>query len=404
MVLAPLRRILLVGTGGIALVKLPALIRMLRKQGYALRLVLTENAARFVTPLAFEALLQAPVYIDPFARRDNLLHIELRKWAEMAVLAPGTANMIAKVAHGIADDLASTVLLGAGALPRIVCPAMNDAMWASPATQRNIAQIAQDGWRIVGPATGDLACGDAAPGRMAEPEEIFGAIEAMSKQGARAPWKIVITAGATEENIDAVRCITNHSSGRMGVALADAARERFTDVVCIHGALRVPPPAGVRLVEARSARAMLQSVRDEIADANALVMAAAVADFVPDAQAPGKIKKSGSGLDLHLVPAPDILLETMALRQRAGFHTTGFALESDALERHAREKLAAKHLDAIVANPCSEPGAGFGSDTNRAIYIDKEGVREEWPVMPKRAMADRILDYVLCALSASSKE
>jgi len=399
MVRAPLKRILLVGTGGIALVKLPALIRMLRAQGYALRLVLTENAARFITPLTFETLLQSPVYIDPFARRDNLLHIELRKWAEMVVVAPGTANMIAKVAHGIADDLASTVLLGAGGIPRVVCPAMNDAMWAAPATQRNIAQLARDGWRFVGPVTGELACGDAAPGRMAEPEEIFRAIEDISAQEGRAPYKIVITAGATEEDIDAVRCITNHSSGRMGAALAEAARARFTDVVCIHGALRVPPPAGVRLVEARSARAMLQSVCAEIADANALVMAAAVADFVPDTRATGKIKKNASGLDLRLVPAPDILLETQALREREGFHTTGFALESDELARHAQEKLIAKHLDAIVANPCSEPGAGFGSETNRAIYITKEGAREDWPIMSKREMADRILDRVLLALS-----
>jgi phosphopantothenoylcysteine decarboxylase / phosphopantothenate---cysteine ligase len=399
MVRAPLKRILLVGSGGIALVKLPALIRMLRARGYELRLVLTENAARFITPLTFETLLQSPVYIDPFSRRDNLVHIELRKWAEMAVVAPGTANLIAKIAHGIADDLASTVLLGTGGIPRVVCPAMNDAMWAAPATQRNIAQLAQDGWRIAGPVTGELACGDAAPGRMAEPEDIFRAIETISAEGERAPYKIVITAGATEEDIDAVRCITNHSSGRMGAALTEAARTRFTDVVCIHGALRVPPPAGVRLIEARSARAMLQSVRSEIADAHALVMAAAVADFVPDTQVPGKIKKNANGLDLRLVPAPDILLETKALREKPGFHTTGFALESGALERHAQEKLIAKHLDAIVANPCSELGAGFGSETNRAIYITKEGTREDWPTMPKREMADRILDRVLRALS-----
>ncbi|MDR2734376.1 MAG: bifunctional phosphopantothenoylcysteine decarboxylase/phosphopantothenate--cysteine ligase CoaBC [Spirochaetota bacterium] len=405
MVLAPLKRILLVGSGGIALVKLPALIRMLRRQGYELRLVLTENAARFITPLTFETLLDHPVYIDPFARRDNLLHIGLRKWAEMAVLVPGTANMIAKLAHGIADDLASAVLLGAGgtAIPRIVCPAMNDAMWEAPATRRNIEQLIRDGWRMAGPVTGELACGDDAPGRMAEPEEIFRVIESLSAGDKRAPYKIVITAGATEEDIDAVRCITNHSSGRMGAALAEAARERFMDVVCIHGALRVPPPQGVRLIEARSARAMLQAVQSEIADANALVMAAAVADFVPDVKAAGKIKKSGSGMDLHLVPAPDILLETRALRARAGFHTTGFALESDALAEYAQEKLAAKYLDAIVANPCSEPGAGFGSETNRAVYLTKDGAREDWPTMPKREMADRILDRVLLALSETKK-
>jgi len=397
MVCAPVKRVLLVASGGIALVKLPPLIRLLRKAGYELRLVLTENAARFIAPLTFEALLDHPVYDDMFARRNSLAHISLREWAEMVLLVPGTANMIAKIAAGIADDLASTVLLGAGgtALPRYICPAMNDAMWASPATQRNIAALIADGWRILGPVEGDLACGASAPGRMLEPEDIFRAIE---EQGERFAGKIVITAGATQENVDAVRFISNHSSGRMGAALALSAKARFQEVVFIHAALTIAPPDGVRLVQALSACAMLEAVRRELPGSAALVMAAAVADFMPDRCTEGKIKKSGrSSLDLHLIPTPDILRETIP--EREGVYTIGFALEGGSLIQYAEQKLSEKSLDAIVANPLNEEGAGFGTDTNRAVYITRDGAREDWPLMPKREMADRVLDRALAALA-----
>ena len=400
MVSSPMKRILLVASGGIAIIKLPLLIRMLRKEGCEVRLVLTENAARFITPLTFEALLDHPVYDDMFARRESLTHISLREWAEMIVVVPGTANLIAKMANGLADDLASAVLLGAGGtnLPRFICPAMNDAMWASPATQRNIAVLSADGWRILGPVEGDLACGVHASGRMVEPEEIVRAI--LAKDAARFEGKIVITAGGTQEDVDAVRFISNRSSGRMGAALAEAARARFAEVVFIHAALSVPIPSGVRSVQALSARAMLEAVQKELAGARALIMAAAVADFMPYTPHDGKIKKfDRQVLDIHLIPTPDILRETAENRRDAGVYTVGFALESEQLVEYAQEKLRAKSLDAIVANPLGEAGAGFGTDTNRAIYISKDGGAEDWPLMSKKEMADRILDRALSALS-----
>jgi phosphopantothenoylcysteine decarboxylase/phosphopantothenate--cysteine ligase len=447
MVCAPMKKILLIGSGSIAIIKLPALIRLLRKEGHELRLVLTGNATRFISPLTFEALLDHPVYEDMFARRDSLTHISLRKWADMVVLVPATANIIAKAANGIADDLASAVLLGA-ASPRFVCPAMNDAMWAAPATQRNIALLKADGWTVLGPAHGELACGDTAAGRLLEPEEIARAIQDATQarndcgipaaaptlpSGSQAclPGKIIITAGATQEDIDAVRFISNRSSGRMGAALAEAARGRFQEVVFIHAAITVPRPSGsvsalsrVRCVEALSAQGMLQAVRDELEGARALVMAAAIADYMPAAKYDKKLKKKGGDtLDLHLIPTPDILRETADERLARGVHTTGFALESDALIAYAQQKLREKSLDAIVANPLGEEGAGFGTDTNRAVYITREGTQarndrgipaaaptlplpctlragsqEDWPLMSKREMADRVIDRVIAAL------
>ena len=404
MVCATMKRILIVASGGIAIIKLPLLIRMLRKEGCEVRLVLTENAARFITPLTFETLLDHPVYDDMFARRSSLTHISLREWAEMVIVAPGSANLIAKIAAGIADDLASTVLLGAGGtvLPKYICPAMNDAMWASPATRRNIAALAADGWRMLGPAEGELACGAKGTGRMIEPEEIARAVLEPLPAPQRFAGKIVITAGGTQEDVDAVRFIGNRSSGRMGAAIAAAAKASFQEVVCIHAALTAALPEGVRAVEALSAREMLLAVRRELAGACVLIMAAAVADFTPDVQHTGKIKKrEQDGLALHLIPTPDILRETIPERREGGVYTVGFALESDSLVQYAGEKLREKSLDAIVANPLGEADAGFGADTNRAVYLTKDGDREDWPLMTKREMADRLLSRVLSAVEGT---
>lgn len=402
MVCPPLK-ILVIATGGIAVVKLPALIRLFRRQGALVRVVLTENAARFVTPLAFEALSDQPVYEDMFARRDSFTHISLRQWADVVLVAPATANIMGKIVTGIADDLASTVALGAAgaAVRRYLCPAMNDAMWTAPATQRNLAQLAADGWKILGPGRGELACGDSGPGRMLEPEEI--ARQVLGRyNGSPGLGKLVVTAGATRQPIDAVRFISNHSTGRMGVAVAQAALGRFSEVVLIHAFLAVPVPCGVRCREALTAEAMLEAVQDELADAQALVMCAAVADFTPEAVFDGKLKKAGrSSLDIRCVPAPDILKSTRTLRLSRSIRTIGFAMETGSLDEQALGKLEEKGLDGIVANPLDVPGAGFGGDTNIAVYFGRDGAREDWPLMSKGEMAERIMEHLARLCSGS---
>ncbi len=407
MVRTPLN-VLLIATGGVAVVKAPALVRLFRKKGAVVRVVLTENAARFVTPLAFEAVSDQPVYEEMFARRDSFTHISLRQWADVVLIAPATANIMGKIAGGIADDLASTVAVGvAGAgVPRYLCPAMNDAMWAAPATQRNLAQLEKDGWEILGPASGDLACGESGPGRMLEPEEIVVAVF-REAPAVPCPGKIIVTAGATRQPIDAVRFLSNRSTGKMGVAIAEAAKKVFSEVVLIHAALSVPPPVGVRVREALTAEAMLQAVTEELADAKALVMCAAVSDFTPETVFSGKLKKAGrASLDIHCVPAPDILAETKALRAGNSVSTIGFAMETADLEQEAKGKLERKGLDGIVANPLDVPGAGFGTGTNLAVYFSRSGEREEWPMMSKEQMADLILTQMetLCRQKETGRE
>lgn len=398
MVRTPLN-ILVAVSGGVAAVKIPQLIRGFRKKGDSVRVVLTANAARFVTPLAFEAVADGPVYDDMFARRDSFTHISLRQWADCIVIAPATANVIAKIAAGIADDLVTTVALGASGagLPRFVCPAMNDAMWRAPATARNCAVLAADGWTILGPGTGELACGDSGPGRMLEPDDIVRAVR--DRRESLLPGKVIVTAGATRQALDAVRFVSNHSTGKMGIAIARALRERFSDVVLVHAALSEPLPEGIRCRAALSAEAMLAALDEELDGARALVMCAAVSDYTPKTVYEGKLKKSGSeAIVVEMVRTPDILGATADKRREQGIYTVGFAMETENLEGYARTKLEGKVIDAIVANPLDEPDAGFGSETNRAIFLTARGGREEWPLESKTAMAGRIAEHVAAAV------
>lgn len=391
---------ILVGvTGGIAAYKTLSLVRLLRERGAAVRVVMSENAARFVTPLSFETVSGQPVSIDPFGSRDNMAHISLRDWADLLVVAPATANFMAKAATGIADDLLSTTAL-ACRCPRLICPAMNSAMWDAAPTRRNLDRLLGDGWTVIGPERGGLACGEEGPGRMSEPELILEAC-LQAAPGHKVPAKIVVTAGATRQPLDAVRFLTNRSTGLMGTALARAAAVRFGEVVLVHAGLTVPLPAGVRTVEALTAEAMLEALQAELPGAAALVMAAAVADYTPETVLPGKLKKGEGPLVLSLVRTPDILLETRALRQ--GIYTIGFAMESDELEANARKKLEAKGLDMIVANPLGLPDAGFGTPTNRVLVLDREGGREDWGLLTKEAIAGRLIAGLVQALGGGTR-
>ena len=374
-------------TGGIAAYKTLSLIRLFKKAGYEVKVVLTENAARFVTPLSFETVSGNPVYDDTFARRESLSHISLRDWADLLVVAPATANFMAKAAAGIADDLLSTLVLSFSRR-RYVCPAMNEGMWAAEATGRNLRRMLEDGWKQIGPASGELACGVAGEGRMSEPEDIFSRIHSPD----RLSGKIVVTAGATRQRLDAVRFLSNNSTGKMGCAVAAEALQRFKEVVLVHAGLSVPVPSGVRAVAAMSAEDMLEALREELYGASALVMAAAVSDYTPAEVHQGKMKKEAGDLDLRLVRTPDLLLETR--EQRRGVFTVGFAMESENMEENALEKLRSKGLDCIVANPLGLADAGFASDTNRVVFFDRAGGREDWGLLLKSEVAARIVERI----------
>ena len=372
-------------TGGIAAYKTLSLIRQLRKAGCSVKVILTENGAKFITALSFESISGNPVYDDTFARRESFSHISLRDWADMLIVAPATANFISKAANGLADDLLSTLALSFHK-ERYVCPAMNSGMWDAAATQRNLLVMANDGWQVIGPGSGELACGVTGQGRMSEPEEIVETIFGSGKMDG----KIVVTAGATIQPVDAVRFLSNRSTGKMGCAVAEAAARRFTEVVLIHASLSVPVPDGVRVVEAETAAEMLDALSVELKGAHVLVMAAAVSDFTPEAVHSGKIKKHGSSeLTLRLVATPDILKETRSLRENV--FTVGFAMESENMEDNARQKLSKKGLDCIVANPLGLDDAGFASDTNRVVFMDKTGGREDWGLLLKSEVASKIV-------------
>ena len=380
-------------SGGIAAYKIPGLIRLLREQGCSVKTLLSVNGAQFVTPVTLAAVSENPVYMDTFAERDTMQHIALKDWADCMIIAPATGNILGKIAAGIGDDLLSTTAM-AFRKRRAVCPAMNTDMWESPAVQRSISTLAEDGWGIIGPEAGSLACGTQGLGRMVDlPHIITWCMPA--KHGT-----LVVTAGATRESIDPVRFISNPSTGKMGLAVARAGIGIFSRVIVIHGHLSVPLPSGVEAVFAPTADAMLEAVSNAAASADALVMAAAVGDFVPEETAESKIKKEAkNALTIHCRPAPDILKQTAKLRKEHGVLSVGFAMETEQLEEHAAKKLADKSLDAIVANSLRQAGAGFGTDTNAVVFIT-ETTQESWPLDTKEAIGRRIIKWVDAALEA----
>ncbi len=398
------KKILLGITGGIGACKAPLLIRALRREGAEVAVVMTEAATRFVTPLTIETLSGNPVGLDMFSLTEEraIGHIARSRWADLLLVAPATANHLAKAAHGIADDLLSTITL-AVRCPVLCAPAMNTSMWEHPAVQENLAVLRGRGVAVVPPGSGPLACGEEGAGRLAEEADILAAADALLAGGESAPSldlagiSVLVTAGPTREPLDPVRYIGNRSSGRMGYALAEAALARGARVHLVTGPVALLPPAGARTVQVETAEEMGRAMAREMPGCDWLLMAAAVADFRAREVASAKIRRGerGKGLAVELVPGPDLLERASRDKGRRLF--VGFAAETGDLEARARAKLDAKGLDIIVANDVSLPGAGFEAEENEGIVISRGGARTVLPRMGKRAMADRIVDLALAA-------
>ena len=389
------RRILLVIGGGIAAYKSLDLIRRLRERGAAVRCVLTAGAQEFVTPLAAAALAGSRARTDLFDREDEaeIGHIRLARDADAVVVAPATANLMAKMAHGHADDLASTVLL-ATTLPILIAPAMNVRMWLHPATQRNLAMLKADGVAVVGPSEGAMAEAEHGPGRLAEPLEIVAAVETLlgrRKAGALAGKRVLVTSGPTHEPIDPVRYLANRSSGRQGHAIAAAAAAAGADVTLISGPVALADPAGVGTIHVESARDMLAAVEAAL-PADMAVFAAAVADWRTEA-APEKLKKDGrTPPQLALAENPDILASVARRTEGRPKLVVGFAAETEKVAEHAAEKLARKGCDLIVANDVG-PGTGvMGGARNTVHLVTRDGV-ESWPSLDKEEVARRLIEH-----------
>ena len=379
-------------TGGIAAYKACDLVSRLKKRGAQVRVVLTEHACQFVQPLSFETLSGNPAYTDSFDRKYEIGHVALAKWADLLLIAPATANCMAKMACGIADDLLSTTCL-AVRCPVLVAPAMNSAMWRNPATQANLVLLRSRGVRFVGPEAGHLACGDDDVGRMSEPEQIVEAVDAiLNPLRDLEGLNVLVTAGPTVERIDPVRYITNRSTGKMGYALAEAARDRGANVTLIYGPTSLTAPEGVELVQIKSSAQLCAAVLERGERADVVVQAAAPADFRPKNVAERKIKKTGENMTLELEATTDIAAE-LGRRKQPGQILVAFAAETNDVMDNARGKLIKKNADLIVANDVSRSDAGFGVDTNVITLITAEDVRA-LEKMSKRAAADAILSRV----------
>lgn len=388
-------RILLGVTGGIAAYKSPDLVRRLRERGAEVQVVMTEGARQFVTPLTFQAVSGREV-------RDSLWdasaeaamgHIELARWADAVLIAPATAEFIAKLAQGRADDLLTTLCL-ATASPVSVAPAMNQQMWANAATQSNISTLRGRGVVVLGPGSGDQACGETGEGRMLEPAELAAAVlESLSGARPLAGCKVVVTAGPTRERIDPVRFISNRSSGKMGYAVAQAAREAGAEVILVSGPVALPAPAGVTRVNVESARQMLAAVQSALEGADIYIGAAAIADYVPASVSAQKIKKSSDTMTLSLVKAPDILASVAALERRP--FVVGFAAETQDVEQNARAKLEGKRLDMIAANRVGD-GIAFDQDENSLLLL-WQGGREELATCGKLELARKLVARIAAA-------
>jgi phosphopantothenoylcysteine decarboxylase/phosphopantothenate--cysteine ligase len=396
--LLPGKRILLGVSGGIAAYKAAALSSRLVQGGALLDVVMTEAARQFITPLTFQALTHRSVHTDMFAiaAGENIPHIKLAKEADLLIIAPATANTLAKLAVGLADNLLTAVALATDA-PLLLAPAMETGMWGHQATQANVATLVERGATIVGPATGRLASGRSGAGRMAEPDEIVEMAQVvLARGGVLAGRRVVVTAGGTREPIDPVRLITNRSSGKMGYALALSARDRGAQVTLIATLTPWPEPLGVEVVRVETALQMRQAVLDALPGSDALVMAAAVADYRPETAAQQKIKKGEESLTLRLVRNPDILAEVAGEREATGHPrvVVGFAAETANLLENARAKLEKKRLDLIVANDVSAADSGFAVDTNRVTLLSADGGVEALPLLSKAEVAERVMDKV----------
>jgi len=380
-------------SGGIACYKACEVVRLLEGAGARVPVVMTAAAQRFVTPLTLQTLSGQPVGTDTFdlTQESEIGHIRLADQADVVLVAPATANILAKLAHGIADDLLTTVLLATRA-PLLVAPAMNVHMWEHPAVQENVARLVARGARVVGPGSGALACGYEGPGRLAEPDEIVEAVLRTLAPQDLAGEQVLVSAGPTQEPLDPVRYLSNHSSGKMGYTLARVARRRGAEVTLVTGPTALVPPPGVTTVQVTTARAMARAMGDAFARATIVVMAAAVADHRPAAALDRKMKKGAAGISLALQQNPDIVRGLGARKGRRLL--VGFAAETHDLAGEARRKLRAKRLDLIVANDVTIPGAGFGADRNTVLLLDAGGHEDSLPLLPKEEIAERILDWL----------
>ena len=394
------KHILLIIGGGIAAYKSLELIRRLRERGAGVRAVLTEAGSHFVTPLSVSSLTEEKVYQDLFdlTAESEMGHIALSRAADLVVVAPATADLMAKLAAGLAPDLASTALLATDK-PVLIAPAMNVRMWQHPATKRNVAVLGADGIHVIGPNDGEMACGEFGPGRMAEPDEILAAIEGLLTTEARlSGLKALVTAGPTYEPIDPVRYIANRSSGKQGYAIASALANAGADTVLISGPVEISPPRGVKLVKVQTARQMWDASQAEL-PADIAVCAAAVADWRTDAESPVKLKKRNTAPTLALVENPDILASLGTHASMRPKLVIGFAAETGELIANATAKRAAKGSDWIVANDIS--GNVMGGDTNRVHLVTASGV-ESWPELPKHEVARRLTDRIAAAFGKNA--
>ena len=383
--------------GGIAAYKAVEVLRGLQRAGCDVRVAMTKRACEFVQPLTFRALSGSHVVVDDYApdNPDPIAHITFSQTTDLLIVAPATANMIAKFANGVADDFLSSTYLACTA-PVLIAPAMNTTMLEHPATQRNLEQLRADGVHIVEPDAGEMACGTIGPGRLSEPEQIVAAaLKILSGTKDLTGEKFLITVGATREEIDPVRFISNRSSGGMGFALAEAALKRGGEVTLVAGVTTANPPAGARLVRALSAEEMAQAVAQEIAKHSVFIGAAAIADYRPAQRSEQKIKKSDEQFTLTLERTPDVLSQVAASRAN-GMLVVGFAAETENMIENARDKLQRKQLDAIVANDVTREGSGFDSATNAITIITRDqNDPVELPLLSKREAADRILDVIV---------
>ena len=394
-------RILLGVTGSIAAYKGADLASRLTQRGALVDVVMTGSALEFVTPLTFRSLTHRPVVTRLFdvESESSMEHIALAESSDVIVVAPATADLIAKAANGLADDLLTCILLATRS-PVVLAPAMDGYMFENPATQENLARLLSRGYIVVGPEEGRLASGQMGKGRLADVADIIGAIGlALGRNGDLAGRSVLVTAGGTQEPLDPVRRLTNRSSGKMGYALAEAARDRGAGVVLISAPTGLRPPYGTQMIPVTTAQEMMDAVARQAAETDVLIMAAAVADYRPSFAADNKIKKSGKAMTLVLEETPDILMEAKA----PGLIKVGFAAESEDLVANARQKLEKKGLDLIVANDITAEGSGFGSETNRVTIIHRGGKMEELPTLMKSEVAHQVLDRVVALVSARPK-
>jgi phosphopantothenoylcysteine decarboxylase/phosphopantothenate--cysteine ligase len=393
------KKIVLGVTGGIAVYKALELVRLLTAAGAQVQVVMTAAAQPFVTPLPFQALSGRPVRTALFGpESDPLEHISLGQEVDALVIAPATANCLAKMAAGIADDLLTTILVAA-TRPVLVCPAMNVKMYANAGVQENLATLRRRGFHILEPAVGEMACGAYGPGRLPEPAEILAALACLLTPPDLAGQRLLVSAGPTHEDLDPVRFLTNRSTGKMGYAVAAVARRRGAEVTLVSGPTALPAPWGVNRQTVRTALEMQAVLSDLFPHCDALIMAAAVSDYRPAGMAAEKIKRGEEEMLIKLTHNPDIIAG-LGRRKQPRQVLVGFAAETQNLLEHAAAKLQRKQVDLMVANDVSAPDAGFAVDTNRVVILDAQGGQEALPLLTKEEVAERILDRVAALLAA----